>query len=371
MGKVFNVNGACKPDRHYMVDLKQRLEEIKAMIDDGQYFTINKARQYGKTTTLRALADFLHKDYVVISLDFQKLEADEFVSGSSFVHALTREINRKIRSMKGVPTEIKARLQKLADGTNRNVRMAEMFDCFSQWCEQSDKPIVLMIDEVDTATNNQVFLDFLAQLRADYLDRDVVMTFQSVILAGLYDVRNIRRKLRQEDDHKMNSPWNIAADFLVDMNFSVKDIAGMLTEYEEDYRIGMNIDEMSKLLYDYTSGYPYLVSRLCKFIDERIAGCNDYPDKRSAWTKSGFLEAIKLLLKDQNPLFESLIGKLNDFPELNDVISRLLFQGQSIAYNPDNPAIQTAQMFGFVKVVDSNVVIANRIFENLFRRGKI
>lgn len=363
MGKVFNVNGACKSDRHYMVDLKQRLEEIKAMVDDGQYFTINKARQYGKTTTLRALADFLHKDYVVISLDFQKLEADEFVSGSSFVHALTREINRKIRAIKGVPTEIKERLQKLADGTNRNVRMAEMFDCFSEWCEQSDKPIVLMIDEVDTATNNQVFLDFLAQLRADYLDRDAVATFQSVILASLYDVRNIRRKLRQEDDHKMNSPWNIAADFLVDMNFSVQDIAGMLTEYEEDHQTGMNIDEMSKLLYDYTSGYPYLVSRLCKFIDERIAGCNDYPDKRSAWTKAGFLEAIKLLLKDQNPLFESLIGKLNDFPELNDVISRLLFQGQSIAYNPDNLAIQTAQMFGFVKVEDSNVVIANRIFE--------
>ena len=58
-----------------------------------------------------------------------------------------------------------------------------------------------------------------------------------------------------------------------------------------------------------------------------------------------------------------MIGKLNDFPELNGIISRLLFQGQSIAYNPDDPAVQTAQMFGFVKVVDSNVVIANRVFE--------
>lgn len=70
MSKVFNVNGACKSTKHYMVDLKLRLEEIKAMVDDGQYFTINKARQYGKTTTLRALADFLKKDYVVISLEF-------------------------------------------------------------------------------------------------------------------------------------------------------------------------------------------------------------------------------------------------------------------------------------------------------------
>ncbi len=60
----------------------------------------------------------------------------------------------------------------------------EIFDCFSEWCESSSYPIVLMIDEVDTATNNQVFLDFLAQLRAAYLDGDVTPAFQSVILAG-------------------------------------------------------------------------------------------------------------------------------------------------------------------------------------------
>ena len=53
--------------------------------------------------------------------------------------------------------------------------------------------------------------------------------FQSVILAGVYDVRNISRKIRPEEDHKENSPWNIAADFLVEMNFSVKDIEGMLS----------------------------------------------------------------------------------------------------------------------------------------------
>lgn len=47
------------------------VEKIKKMIDAGQYFTINRARQYGKTTTLRALAKYLIQDYVVVSLDFQ------------------------------------------------------------------------------------------------------------------------------------------------------------------------------------------------------------------------------------------------------------------------------------------------------------
>ena len=52
-----------------------------------------------------------------------------------------------------------------------------------------------MIDEVDSATNNQVFLDFLSQLRGYYIHRTERPTFQSVILAGVYDVKNIKRKM--------------------------------------------------------------------------------------------------------------------------------------------------------------------------------
>ena len=78
MSKVFNVNGACRPDMHYMIDLKPRLEKIKRMVDNGNYFTINKARQYGKTTTLRALADFLKTEYETISLDFQRISSLSF-----------------------------------------------------------------------------------------------------------------------------------------------------------------------------------------------------------------------------------------------------------------------------------------------------
>ncbi len=72
---------------------------------------------------------------------------------------------------------------------------------------------------------------------------------------------------------------------------------------------------------------------------------------------------MKILLKDNNPLFESLINRSNTFPDLDRVLSRLLFQGWAIAYNADDPGIRDAQMFGFVKVQDSTVQIANRIFK--------
>lgn len=55
-----------------MVDLSKRLEQIREMVDRGEYFTINRARQYGKTTTLHALGDFLGNDYTVVSLDFHR-----------------------------------------------------------------------------------------------------------------------------------------------------------------------------------------------------------------------------------------------------------------------------------------------------------
>lgn len=363
MAKIFNVNGACNPDRHFIVDLEGRIKEIKGMIDAGEYFVINRARQYGKTTLLRALARYLKDDYQVVSLDFQNIESGEYVNGSTFVHALAREIHKRIRRMTDIPEKVEEEIASLAEHTDRCVRMAEIFACFSEWCEQSDKPVILMIDEVDTAANNQVFIDFLAQLRAAYLDRDEVPAFCSVILAGVYDVRNIKRKIRLDENHLENSPWNVAADFDVEMSFSKEDIAGMLRQYEEEYHTGMDIDRIAELIYDYTSGYPYLVSRICKFIDERITGTMEFPDRTNAWTEKGCLAAVKILLEENNSLFDSMISKLNQFPELKSVICRQLFQGKPVAYAADDSAVRNAKMFGFVKTAEGVVQIANRIFE--------
>ena len=50
--KRFNTTAVCISSKHYMVDITERVKEIKNLVDDGKYFTINKARQYGKTTTM-------------------------------------------------------------------------------------------------------------------------------------------------------------------------------------------------------------------------------------------------------------------------------------------------------------------------------
>ncbi len=227
MGKIFNTSGDCRPTLHYMVNIENRLAEIKEMVDRGDYFTINRARQYGKTTTLKALRYYLREEYVVVSLDFQGLSHQDFETENCFVKALAREIKRKPLLQNELPHETVDVLGRFACGM-QGMGLAELFECFNGWCHESAKPIVFMIDEADSATNNQVFLDFLAQLKRVYLERDEIPAFQSVILAGVYDVKNLKQKLRPNDRQRANSPWNIAADFLVDMSFSAADIAGML-----------------------------------------------------------------------------------------------------------------------------------------------
>lgn len=360
MAKCFNVNGSCDPEIHYMVDISEKLQKIKAMVDAGEYFTINKARQYGKTTTLNGLAELLQNEYEVIYLDFQMLSYGDFETEENFVSAFSNEL---LINCAYIPDPVKDNLETYAQNIKKGVTLSALFRCLIHWCALSEKKIVMLIDEVDTATNNQVFLDFLAQLRAYYHKRRKIKVFQSVILAGVYDVRNIKRKIRPDDEHRINSPWNIAAKFQVDMSFSRKEIASMLTEYERDCSVKMNTAFMADLLYEYTAGYPYLVSAICKELDEEISKRKEFADKQDVWSKAGFLEAVKVLLASANPLFESLTDKLTAYPELKNLIYRLLFQGQSIAYNPDDESIKTALMFGLVKVEDNNVLIANRIFE--------
>jgi len=360
MSRFFNINGDCKPNYHYMVNIQPKLNAIKKMIDQGEYFTINRARQYGKTTTLRALARFLADEYLVISLDFQMMSHGDFENEMAFTSAFSNEL---LDCVPDIPKDIEEKLSMSAGKSLNNTTLSALFKILSQWCGTSDRPVVLMIDEVDSATNNTVFMDFLAQLRGYYMNRDIKPTFQSVILAGVYDIRNIRHKLRPDEAHKNNSPWNIAADFLIDMSFSAGEIAGMLEDYECDHHTGMNIPEISGLLYDYTSGYPFLVSRLCKLMDERITVKGD--SSKSTWTKTGFLDAVRILLTESNTLFDSLINKLEDYPDLEHMLRDLLFTGKEIAYVIGVRPIEAALMFGFVKVSKSQVLIANRIFETL------
>ena len=55
MEKTFNTAGICINELNYMVNIDKKLEKIEKMINKGEYFVINRPRQYGKTTTMYLL----------------------------------------------------------------------------------------------------------------------------------------------------------------------------------------------------------------------------------------------------------------------------------------------------------------------------
>lgn len=369
--KYFNTTAVCIPSKHYMVDLSERVAEIKKMVDAGEYFTINRARQYGKTTTLNALRNALQKFYAVISIDFQGLGDASFKTEESFCNGLIKLIlEENDYGLVEIPTNIRTGMESFVAVGHLDNKLNDLLKLFRSWCKASEKAVVLMIDEVDSATNNQVFLDFLAGLREGYINRDTknMPAFQSVILAGVTDVKHLKSKIRDGDQHKINSPWNIAADFDIDMSLSEKGIQGMLDEYEADHHTGMDTGAIARQIREYTNGYPYLVSRICQLIDERVAKI--LGDSSGAWTSRGLDEAVKLLLAENNTLFQTLTKNLNNYPELKAAIRSILMEGTKLTWNPDQEEIVQMHMYGLIRNDHNSVKVANRIFEtrlyNLF-----
>ena len=300
--KKFNITGICIPKLHYMVDTGDKVDKIIGdYIECDEYFTINRARQYGKSTTLEMLYNRLKTDYLVLDISFEAAE-DCFASVYTMVLGVVNKVARALLEY-DVPDA-------LTEIWNSPVSTELPLDSLStkitSFCKASEKEVILMVDEVDKAADNQIFLSFLGLLREKYLKRSVGRdyTFKSVILAGVHDIKNLKMKIHPGQMEHYNSPWNIAADFDIDMSLSEQGITGMLSDYERDYHTGMDRQELASLIYEYTSGYPFLVSRICKLIDEKIAGSPEFPDGEVAWTREGFLAAVRLLLSEENTLFE-------------------------------------------------------------------
>ena len=58
-----------------MVDISGKIDEIvRDYIECDEYFTINRARQYGKSTTLALLYNRLKENYLVLDISFEAAE---------------------------------------------------------------------------------------------------------------------------------------------------------------------------------------------------------------------------------------------------------------------------------------------------------
>ena len=356
MKKRFNVTGTCIPEKHYMVNISNKLDSILKLVNNEEYFIINRPRQYGKTTTLYMLERYLNKltDYLVISISFEGIGdlifEDEKVFSKGFLQIMSDSFFINNEALSEYLEQQKSKVENFID----------LSRVITKLIIKVKRKVVLMIDEVDKSSNNQLFLSFLGLLRNKYLLRNVGKdyTFHNVVLAGVHDIKTLKLKIRSDEEHKYNSPWNIASDFDIDMSFSVSEIKTMLDDYVKSKTVDLDKEYFAEKLYFYTSGYPFLVSKLCKIIDEKIMDENEL-----RWEKEYLELAVKELLNESNSNFDSLIKNIENNKDLQELVRKIILDGYKISYNQDNPIITKGIIYGIFKNSNGKVKIHNRIYE--------
>jgi len=184
MRRFFNTTGLCNPERHYMVDPFRHLyTNILRLIDDQQYFVIHAPRQTGKTTFLHALAHRLNREGQYVSL-VCSLESAGNPSISVedanmvFVKSLYRMADFFLEK------------QYLPPDPNRYTESESLLGQYlSEWCKTLPKPLVLLLDEVDSLYDD-VLISTLRQLRDGFQTRPRNFP-QSIALVGLRDIRDL------------------------------------------------------------------------------------------------------------------------------------------------------------------------------------
>ena len=354
MGREFNVTGICNPEWHYMAETTAKLNKIIGLIEKRKYFTINRPRQYGKSTSLVLLQRRLEEDYLVLRFSLERVSKESYRD----LNALARTLYLLFKE--GITKAKATTLLPVLDGIKQVEDALELSWCITELCEASNKEIILLIDEVDDGTNNDVFLRFLSILRDKYNERNAegTPTFKSVILAGVHDVKNLHFKVTGREEFRKNSPWNIATNFTIDMELDVIEIRSLLEDYlSEHSEIEIDIDLIANRIHYFTSGYPFLVSYLCKHVEENFEGV-------CKWNEHNLEQAVNQILDSDNTNFDSLIKNLENHEDLYRLVKQIVLEGRQFRYSSDASAIQKGRLYGILAPNDRGTAkIHNPIYE--------
>ncbi|MCL2063151.1 MAG: AAA-like domain-containing protein, partial [Candidatus Cloacimonetes bacterium] len=191
--KTFKITGICVPEENFMVDTSDKIAQIMTMIRRKDYFVINRPRQYGKTTTLTLLRREMMKteEYLPIFLSFEGVDSSSFENPKVFCQKFLKKLAMDNNIVKSSYSEL------LSAKNNEVTDFDTLSNVISDVLSKIEKKIVLMIDEVDKSSDNQIFLYFLGMLRDKYIKSQagIDTTFHSVILAGLHDIKSLKMKI--------------------------------------------------------------------------------------------------------------------------------------------------------------------------------
>lgn len=324
--REFNIFGPVYPHLHYHVDRVAVKAEIQQKIEKGRYFTLNAARQTGKTTLFREVMAEISQTatYFGLLLNFEMLRS---FNRAEFYEQLGLMLNEALPE-----------LQKLAAAKPiPSPRTLRHHGDLIGWLEQVGRLLqrrgVLIIDEFD-AIGAEHAEPMLAAFRAMYLryHQADYYALQSIILVG---VRTIPALLGGSQ-----SPFNIADQYEVPY-FTAPETQALLTQHTAE--TGQPFEPaVLEAVYQQTEGQPFLVNRLGQLLTQTALRQPPEPIR-----KADFDQAMNSLLTENNSHFASIVSKASPH---RTVLLPILFYDEKRTDFVD-PITQELLMYGVMRVL--------------------
>lgn len=349
MKKWFNTAGPCQADIHYMLPASDRLPELVDLIDQRNYFVIHAPRQTGKTTTMMSLAQELTASgqytSVMLSLEVGAVFSEDVGAAEL---AILDEWKQSIRFR--LPRELQPQQWLEADaGARIGINL-------SNWAEQSSRPLVVFLDEID-ALSNETLISVLRQLRSGFPNRPQGFP-QSVALVGMRDVRDYKYASGGSDRLNTSSSFNIKVRSFTLSNFSREEVRNLYQQHTAATGQIFTEDAVN-LAFHLTQGQPWLVNAIAKEITEYIA-----KDPAIPITVELVNQAKEILIQRQDTHLDSLAERLRD--ERVKAIIQPILAGQEL---PDVPQDDVRYVLDLGLCSNENgLAIANPIYQEVLPR---
>ncbi|MHC6203705.1 ATP-binding protein [Breznakiellaceae bacterium SP9] len=367
VAKFFNTAGPGKETINYMIDPLRRIDydEIISLIDQQRYFVLHAPRQTGKTTSLLAMAKRINDDgryhCVYINVEPAQAARNDAVQGMTIImsrfDSATRQFSNQFTLFAhNEPNEI---VSKKSFGAALSFALQDL-------CEAIDKPLVLMIDEIDSLIGDTL-ISVLRQLREGYANRPKSFPI-SVILCGVRDVRDYRIHMSNGDIITGGSCFNIKAESLRIGDFSQEEIRELYEQHTAETGQVFE-EEIYPKVWSLTHGQPWLVNALALQVTWRM---RENRDRSRHITLDILEEAANALILECATHLDQLTDKLRE-ERVRRVLAPML-SGESWADNEEliNDDVQYLVDLGLIRFegVENGrrAIISNDIYKEIIPR---
>ncbi len=358
--RFFNTAGPVKPELHYCLPPLERfsLSEVLSLIDQMKYFVLHAPRQTGKTSALLELMDYLNQEgtYKAVYLNVEAGQtARENVNEG--IRAVLSHMGLRARQHVNDPFPE----QIWHDVLMKNGGNDALHYVISLWAEKSDKPLVLLIDEIDSLIGDTL-ISVLRQLRSGY-DKRPSSFPQSIILCGVRDVRDYR--IHSDKEKAVitgGSAFNIKAESLRMGNFTKQEVMSLYYCHTE--KTGQKFsDNALDTAWEYTEGQPWLVNALGY---EACFKMKENTDRSMMVTSEMIHQAAEAIILRRETHLDQLADKLKE-ERVRKVIAPVL-AGEEGLKDAGDDDIWYVRDLGLIRI-EGNVRIANRIYQEVIPRA--